>query len=584
MEPGRGPEAAKTAAAMLCLPGEDAAIFSDNDTAFGPRAFFRADGPVAAICDGELLNRDILRGALVRKGVAAEKATDAELVTLLYAEHGANFIRKTRGPISAALRDRAGAKLLLATDRMGAQPVYYSLKNGRLAFAGDPRALLKVSWISRDIDPAALELYLEFGFIPAPFTIHRDIRKLPPGGMLIFENGAVREERFWSIEETYGHGRADFEDALAMLRHQLADSAGIAAADGASHALLSGGFASALTAAAVARASNTPVNALHASFGGAEDEAAARRAEQTAKFYGMKFERVTLKADPAALLSAIAKESPEPFYSPRAARLHLLATEAASRSPLWLSGIGGGESFATHARYAVAAKLFPRGRLPKALARLAGIFSSAGKTELRAAGVYRNLIGILSARERAGILTEDFKNRAASPEELRNYVLESFAGKGSGGMANAMLSFDLNAALPSEMAAASCGPVRIRSPFLDHRMAELALSLPGDWKLPRGKKSAMILREAFHMYLPDSLLESPPEDYSAELIPFRTEAIGSLWRETMLSDETATRDIFSRTALSDILERHDKGENLDRVMMTLMTLEKWLAKKERTCA
>jgi len=583
MEPGKGPEAAKAAAAMLCRPGTGNAIFSDADTALGPRAFFREDGPAAAVCDGELLNRDMLRSALVKKGAAAEQASDAELLALIYVEHGANFIRKTRGPLSVALRDRANGKLLLSTDRMGAKPVYYSLKNGRLAFAGNPRALLKTPWISSDVDSAALKLYLEFGFIPAPFTIYKDIRKLPPAGTLIFENGAVREERFWSIDETYASGRADYEDALAMLRHQLADSAGIIAADGADCALLSGGFASALTAAAVARASNNRVKALHASFDGEEDEAATRQAEQTAKFYGMEFERVALKADPAAILSALTKNRPEPFYSPRAARLRLIADAASSRSPLWLDGTGGGESFATHARYALAAKRFPHASLPGPLFRLAGRLSNPGRTEAAAASAYRDLIRVFSAQETADLINTDFLSRTGNQEMTPDYLMENFKGSGSFGLANAMLKFDLLTALPAEMASASCSPVRTRSPFLDHRMAELALSLPGDWKLPRGKKSAMVLREAFRLYLPDSLLESPPEECSSS-VPAGGEALAKLWRETMLSDGAATRGLFNRKALENILERHYRGDDMTRKMMSLLTLEEWLGQGPEQCA
>src|SRR4029079_13081099 len=161
------------------------------DLETGDQPIANEDGTIHVVQNGELYNYRELRAELERAGHRSRTHADTEVLVHLYEQHGLDFARRLRGMFTVALWDSRERRLVLARDRYGIKPLYYRVAGGGLEFASELRALPR-----GEIDLAALEAFLAFNSIPAPLTIFREVRKLPPGHVPARELGKTRLERF----------------------------------------------------------------------------------------------------------------------------------------------------------------------------------------------------------------------------------------------------------------------------------------------------------------------------------------------------------------------------------------------------
>jgi len=149
--------------------------------------------------NGEVYNIEELRKDLIKKGHRFYTRTDTEVIIHLYEEEKEGCLKKLRGMFSLAIWDKKEERLFLARDRLGEKPLYYYHDGERFIFASELKAILKYEKFSREIDPAALDAYLTFLYIPRDLSIFKGIKKLPPASFLIFENGRINIEKYWSV-------------------------------------------------------------------------------------------------------------------------------------------------------------------------------------------------------------------------------------------------------------------------------------------------------------------------------------------------------------------------------------------------
>src|ERR671919_933327 len=161
------------------------------DLETGDQPIANEDGTVHVVQNGEIYNYAELRGELERAGHRFSTTGDTEVIVHLYEQHGDAFAERLRGMFAIAIWDSRRRRLVLARDRYGIKPLYFRAAAGGLAFASELRALPR-----GEIDLDALEAFLAFNSIPAPLTIFREVRKLPAGHLLLWEDGRIRVERF----------------------------------------------------------------------------------------------------------------------------------------------------------------------------------------------------------------------------------------------------------------------------------------------------------------------------------------------------------------------------------------------------
>src|ERR1044071_916563 len=228
------------------------------------------DGRVWITFNGEIYNHDALRPGLIERGHHYRSRSDTETIIHLYEERGLDFVDDLEGDFAIALWDETKRRLILARDRIGVKPLYYTVANGRLIFASEIKAILQHPAVTRDIDEEALYHYLTFLTTPAPMTLFAGIRKLPAGCLLTCDaRGEVKITRYWdAIVPPMDAALLDDEQALKaeLLRLLEASIEKRMMSDVPFGVFLSGGIDSTANVALMARLMNRPVSTYTIGF------------------------------------------------------------------------------------------------------------------------------------------------------------------------------------------------------------------------------------------------------------------------------------------------------------------------------
>jgi Asparagine synthase (glutamine-hydrolyzing) len=169
------------------------------DLVTGDQPLHNENKTVWLAANGEIYNFPELRAELEAKGHGFASRSDSEVIVHLYEEYGEECLRRLRGMFAFALWDAPQRKLFVARDRLGKKPLVYWHDERRFVFASELQALVRAPFIRREVDPAALELYLTFLYVPAPRTMFKGVEKLLPGHYLVVRDGKVSVRRYWRL-------------------------------------------------------------------------------------------------------------------------------------------------------------------------------------------------------------------------------------------------------------------------------------------------------------------------------------------------------------------------------------------------
>ena len=192
----RGPDA--EGFAFLPHAGLGHRRLSIIDLESGAQPMSTPDGRYTIVFNGEIYNYRELRADLEKAGVPLCTHSDTEVLLELFAREGANCLEKLNGMFAFAIWDARERKLFAARDRMGKKPFYYAHLPNSFAFASEPKALLKHPAISKTLDPSAAKLFFSYEYVPAPYSIYADIKKLPQSHFLEVTQGSLKTTRYWS--------------------------------------------------------------------------------------------------------------------------------------------------------------------------------------------------------------------------------------------------------------------------------------------------------------------------------------------------------------------------------------------------
>lgn len=493
------------------------------------------DGKLWLVFNGEIYNFRPLRAELEERGHRFSSRTDGEVILHLFEEEGTAAFGRLRGMFALALWSETSETLFLARDPLGIKPLVYCANGGSFLFASEIKALLADPAVGKEIDPKALGLYLRLNYIPAPWTIFKNIRKLPPAHHLTIRKGFIKIERYWDLPPTVpdvGNGKDGFTAAKEALRAILTEVVqGHLIADVPVGAFLSGGIDSSVVVALMAQNSPTPVKTYTIGYGDMAMYDERVYAREVAAMYGTDHHEIVLSGrDVIDTVPAVLAAFDDPFGDSSAVPTYIVARETGRDVKVALSGEGGDELFAGYRLY--------RGERLQRLYRLLPRFFREGLTEL--------LLSVLP-ETREGYITEHLRRlkkflRGASKETLPERFLawnEIFGPTELSSLLqphfrtdaptlalfaaalrhrdddpiNQMLYTDLTTSLPGDMLwkvdmMSMVQSLEVRVPLLDSRICEMAFSLPGNWKL-KGNRGKYIFIEAFKDLLPPSLHNRP---------------------------------------------------------------------------
>jgi asparagine synthase (glutamine-hydrolysing) len=568
------------------------------DLVTGDQPIANEDGSVVTVQNGEIYNYRELRAELAGRGHTFRTQGDTEALVHLYEEHGPAFAERLRGMFAVAVWDKRAGRLVLARDRYGIKPLYYSVQGGMLCFASELKAMLAAPWVKRTIDVNALDAFLAFGFVPAPLTIFRGIRKLPPGTVLVWEHGSqdVRLERFTKpLAETRRSLEATDTATLAEeLRERLRDSVSAhLIADVPVGVLLSGGLDSSTLVALAAERSTEPVRTFTVGFEERHfDERGAARL--VAERYGTDHHEIVVPPDALSLLPRMAEVFDEPFADDSALPTYLVSELASAHVKVALSGEGGDELFGGYNFYlghALAPALGRVATLARPLVeRLPSSSSKASTFDWRAKRFVRSASmptldrhyawkTVVPPEERERLLVPE-RNGTSGPLELLSARYAESDGLED--LARVM-DLDIGVFLVDDMLvktdrASMAHSLEVRVPILDPVVVDFALALPGGMKirtLSRTKK--YLLRKAAEPLLPREILEGEKRGLSIPLAAWLRGELQPLVRDVLSPDSLRRHGYFDPAVAGRIVDDHIAGRSDEsRKLWALLTFSLWL--------
>ena len=269
------------------------------DLAGGDQPIFNEDQTIALVMNGEIYNFTELRRELVRRGHHFSSRVDAEVIVHLYEEHGPALVQHLRGMFAFALWDERRQQLLCARDRVGKKPLFWAREGSRIWFGSEVRALLEDGELDWSVDPAALDAYLAYQYVPDPLCAFNGIQKLPPACTLVVSSDRETLNRYWSLDFAEKLRGASEAELAERLRGHLREATRIRLmSEVPLGAFLSGGIDSSAVVATMAEQMSEPVKTFSIGFSDFEfDE--VRFARQVAARFATDHHE--FRVEPAAL-------------------------------------------------------------------------------------------------------------------------------------------------------------------------------------------------------------------------------------------------------------------------------------------
>ena len=303
------------------------------------------------IFNGEIYNFQELREEFSKKGFCFQTRSDTEVILAAYYYYGDQFVKYLQGMFAFSLWDLQIKKMLLARDRVGKKPLYYFKQGDQFIFASEIKAILSMPSVPREIDMAALNLYLTYGYIPAPYTIFKHIRKIREAHLLIYQNGSFAEKSYWELPDRSMETVSPEDSCAEELESILTDSTHCRMiSDVPLGAFLSGGIDSSAIVAMMARYNSHPVQTFTIDFA-EKTFSELDAAQKVARHCHTHHKVLKVSTDAINLLPKLVWHFDEPFADSSAIPTYYVSKMAREHVTVILSGDGGDELFAGYNSY-----------------------------------------------------------------------------------------------------------------------------------------------------------------------------------------------------------------------------------------
>jgi asparagine synthase (glutamine-hydrolysing) len=517
------------------------------DLAGGDQPIRNEDGSVWVVFNGEIFNYVELREALEARGHRFYTHSDTEVIVHLYEEHGDGFVTHLNGQFAIALWDAPRQRLVLARDRAGIRPLYYSQRGSTLCFGSEMKALFAADPGLAVVSPLGLAQTLTYWAPLDPDTVYREVRSVPPGHVLVATAaGETRLHRYWdwtfpARDSQTLRTPGTIEDAAAQLRELLIDAVRLQLrADVPVGAYLSGGLDSSAIVALVRGFTSAPVRTFSVAFEDAEFDESDHQSVMV-KFLGTDHTSLRCKtSDIGAAFPEFIRHTETPVLRTAGVPLMLLSGDVRRQGyKVVLTGEGADEVFGGYDLFkeakirrfwaaqpgsAIRPRLFERlygylGSSPVANASLARTFFGTDLNATGRAGFAHGPRWTTSSRA-LGFLSESCRAELGSwagaahlearvPAELSSWTP---LARDQYVEARTLLACYLLAFQGDRVAMANS--VEGRVPFLDHRIIEFANRVPDRWKI-RGLTEKYLFRRALEGLLPPEILWRTKQPYRA---------------------------------------------------------------------
>lgn len=570
------------------------------DLAGGRQPISNARGDRHIVCNGEIYNWRELRSSLEGRGYRFRTASDTEVILHLYEECGTDCLQRLRGMFAFAIWDSRENRLFAARDHLGQKPFFYAIRGGRLTFASEIKALTAIDDGLRKLSPQALDQYLALRIICPPRTMFQEVSKLPPAHYLLYRPGGEPEiRRYWDLDFTgkTRAGEAELLDELHALlvdtlRHHMVSDVPVGA-------LLSGGLDSSMVVAMLCRdlgVRDLPtftVGIPHPRFNEAAD------ARRVAERYRTQHHELITVPSIAANLPEVVYHLDEPS-DPLSVCSWTVSKLARESVKVVLGGDGGDELFGGYDRYYGNLYASWYARVPALLRRRAigpllstvpdGAWYKAKSHQLKwlhdlsfldGGRRYARSLSYFQftpelRRELYTVRMFDLLRGADAEEDMLGYY-EAAPAKSA---VDRMLYTDTRSRLPDHPAMITdrmsmAFGLEVRSPFMDHRLAEFCASLPSRCKI-RGLSLRYLQRKLAGRYLARETMHKQKQGFSSALPYLLKDEYKKVFRSMLPHSRLVAEGYLAAKPIEALLAAHlsDARDHANRLWL-LANLEAW---------
>ncbi len=571
------------------------------DLAAGQQPLFNEDGSVVVVFNGEIYNFQPLAEELAALGHQFKTHSDTEVIVHAWEQWGADCVSRFHGMFAFALWDKNQRRLLMARDRLGKKPLYYTqLANGSLLFASELKALLVHPEVKPVLNDQAIEDYFALGYVPEPKSIFTGIHKLSPGYLLQtqYDQPLAKPQQYWNVrfDRPVSGSETELVDELQQQLKQA--TAERMLAEVPLGAFLSGGVDSSAVVALMAELSQEPVNTCSIGF----DEAGfdeSEYARQVAQRYHTQHHSKIVSTSDYDLLDRLVSVYDEPFADSSAIPTYRVCQLAREKVTVALSGDGADEMLAGYRRHrwhmneermrsfmplSLRQAIFgPLGSLYPKLDWAPRVFR--GKTTFQAlaresSAAYLHTVSITSKAMRQRLFSTAFKLR------LQGYGVDDvFRHHAADAQTDDPLQLiqylDIKTYLPGDILvkvdrASMANSLEVRAPFLDHQLVEWMVNVPATMKIS-GRNGKAILKKAMEPYLPHDLMYRPKMGFSVPISNWFRGPLKQRVREALLSEVMADSGLFDQHYIKTLLDEHQSGlREHSAVLWSLLMFESFL--------
>ena len=547
--------------------------------------------------NGEIYNFKELRQELEKTGKYRFKSqTDTEVIIYAWKEYGEKMFDKLDGMFAFALYDSEKETLILASDRLGKKPLYWSMQNGNLLFGSELKALMAHESFQKELDFDSLDKYLFYEYIPAPQTIFKNTQKLEPATYLIYKNGQIKKQRYWEMNfDPIPISESEAAEKLDMLLSKAVEKRLIS--DVPLGILLSGGIDSSTIAYYAQKLSPEKVKTFSIGFQEKSfDE--SPYAKLVADFLKTDHHHAVFTPETVmSLIPSIAEILDEPMADPSILPTHLLSKFARQKVTVALSGDGNDELMAGYNTFQAQALSRLYEKLPFPLRRTAAkilnlvpaseknfsieysLKKFTGDFEGSPVERHHRWMASFSDKERKSIYAPEIQ-KTMNENKPAALLDDYLADISDASLENKVLYLYLKTYLPNDIlvktdrASMRVG-LEVRCPFLDRQIVEFVNSLPYDYKY-RGLGGKYILKQLMKNRLPPSIINRPKKGFGIPLTRWLKYELRSLCEELLSPEKIKEQGIFDADAVQRIESEHFAGKKDRRKeLWTLMVFQLW---------
>jgi len=570
------------------------------DVAGGHQPISTEDGQVTVVCNGEIYNHRELRDELEARGHTLGSGSDVEVIGHLYEEMGTEFVSRLRGMFAIALWDHRRRRLVIVRDRLGIKPLHYAIAGDRLFFSSELKSMRSIDRLPLTLDPLALDRYFTFGYVPAPHTIYREVRKLPPGHLLIWEDGAAKIQQYWRLR--FAPDPAMDEEAfaarfLALFRDAVGSHL---MSDVPLGAFLSGGIDSSLMVALMVNGASGPVQTFTMGFGQNAGKHFDERplARMVATRYGTLQTEYEVQPRVEEVLEHVVEAFDEPFADDSVIPSYYICNLAKRYVTVALTGLGGDELFGGYERYLGlklsagyewVPSLLRDHVVHPAVERLAeqrnGHYSvNHAKRFIRSAGQspadrYLDYLTVVGESAKSRLL-----NRGALGAVVADPPAAEFSRRFNSAPADSLLDrafySDFQTHLPDDILTLTdrlsmAQGLEVRVPFLDHPLVEFCATIPSSLKVRYWTKK-YLLRQVARDYLPNEILTHRKQGFASPMAAWLRKDLKVYLLDTLSEKRLARHGLFKPAEVTAMIEAHlSRRESNDRQLFALVMFQKW---------